>query len=245
MPSALLAATAALTAAGGGTAPAYPGNTIVIARPERLVAASVQRVRLSGRAIWDESPTSDTTTGYSLSLYVQNAAVDDHCEPSYSAQLQKSINLPGLNASTAITGFVMQDDYNVNPQPPSSTLDWSGESVPFAVKLGVPRIVLCAYQRYVIDDVAWYELPLKPQRPSCSFASGSARRGARVAVRCNVSGPIGFRFARAGARARTLRATANGNGRATLRLRGLAAGGWRVTISSNGVALGRRTLRLR
>ncbi len=172
MPSALLAA-AALTAAGGGTAPSYPGNTIAIARPERFVAASVQRVRLSGRAVWNESPTSDTTIGYSLSLYVQNAAVDDHCEPSYSAQLQKAINLPGLNAATAISGFVMQDDFNVDPQPPASTLDWSGESIPFAVKVGVPRIVLCAYQRYVIDDVAWYQLPLAPQARAARSRAGA------------------------------------------------------------------------
>ncbi|MDO8189471.1 hypothetical protein Q5424_26285 [Conexibacter sp. JD483] len=243
MPIVPLAA-AALAAAGGGTAPLYPGNTLAIARPPRLVAASVQKVRLSGRATWDE-PTSATTTGYTVSLYVQNAAVDDRCEPSYGAQLQKSINLPGLNASTSISGFVMSDAFRLEPEPPSSTLDWSGESVPFAVKLGVPAIVLCAYQRYITDDVAWYQLPLRPQAPSCTFASRSARRGARVAVRCNVSGPIGFRFTRAGARGRTLRATANRDGRARLKLSGLAAGGWRVAIASNGVALGRRTLKLR
>ncbi|MDO8210617.1 hypothetical protein [Conexibacter sp. CPCC 206217] len=243
--TAVAAPSASAATVTGGTAPAYPGNTIAIVRPDRLVAGSVQKVRLSGHAVWSEPQTSATTTSYTLSMYVQNADVDPLCAPSYSTQLQKSINLPGLNASLSPTGFVMDDSLQVNPDPPANTLDWSGDSVPFGVKLGVPNVVLCAYQRYITDDVAYYQLPLRPQAPSCRFARASVAHGARVGVRCNVSGRISFRATRRGARPRTLVATADGRGRAALPTRSLAAGGYRVAISSNGVRLGTRTLRVR
>ena len=107
-----------------------------------------------------------------------------------------------------------------------------------------PDVLLCAYQRYIVDDVAYRQQPLHTLPPSCSFASARVRRGKTVAVRCNVSGPIVLRFTRRGARPRTLTARADGRGIARLSTRRLARGSYRVAIGSNGVGLGKRTLRV-
>jgi hypothetical protein len=118
----------------GGTA-AYPGNTLRLEHPSPIVAGTVVRVRLAGHAEWNE-PTDVSTIPYTMSMYLQNADVDASCSQSYGVQLSKSINLP-LNASLGITGWVLSDDITVNPAIPSSGIDWSIESVPFAIRPGV------------------------------------------------------------------------------------------------------------
>ena len=114
----LLVTPAAAHAQTGGTAPSYPGNTLTVEAAGPLVGGRVERVKLSGHAQWNE-PTDEATISYSLALYVQNADVDPNCAPSYGAQLQKSINLSGLNASTAISGFVVSENQSVSPTPPA------------------------------------------------------------------------------------------------------------------------------
>jgi hypothetical protein len=86
----------------GGTAPAYPGNTLALAQIAPIVAGTTTKVRLSGHAQWNE-PTDDLTIPYTLSIYVQNADVDPRAEPSKGAQLQKAINVATLGASETIT----------------------------------------------------------------------------------------------------------------------------------------------
>jgi len=92
----------------GGTAPAYPGNTLALEQIAPIVAGTTTKVRLSGHAQWKE-PTDDLTVPYTLSIYVQNADVDPRCEPSKGAQLQKAINVATLGASETITDFVLDD----------------------------------------------------------------------------------------------------------------------------------------
>lgn len=147
----------------GGTAPSYLGNTLIVETTAPVVANQVMTVRMSGHADWG-GPAGVAASDYSLSLYVQNAALDPHCAHSYGSQLQKTINLP-VNASVGVSGWVVHDNLYVKPSPPSQTLDWAGETVPFAIRPGIPNVVLCAFQRYVIDDVAWYELPLTVAQP--------------------------------------------------------------------------------
>lgn len=237
------AATAGAAEPGGATAPAYPGNTLKVEAPGgRLVAGSVQTVRLSGHARWNEP---GDTIGYTLSVYVQDADVSDSCAPWRGEQLQKSINLGGLNATSSISGWVVDESLRINPDPARQELDWSGDATPFAVRPGVRRVLVCAYQRYVIDDVASYQLPLRIEQPSCRLLPGAVRRGRAIAVRCNVSGPIEARLARVGSRARTVRFRVGRSGRATVASRALAAGRWRVGFSSRGLALGRDAIRLR
>ena len=217
---ALLVVPATAQAQTGGTAPAYPGNTIQVEAAGPLVGGRVERVKFSGHAQWDE-PTSETTIAYSLALYVQNADVDPNCSVSYSAQLQKSINLSGLNASTAISGFVVADNQSVSPAPPALGLDWSGDSLPFAVKPGLDNVILCAYQRYITDDVAWYQLPVTMRQPSCKAERSTVKRGARLRLKCNVSGPAKVVFS--GPRKRTVSVRISPDGRPCERPDRLAA----------------------
>jgi hypothetical protein len=177
---AMLAAPSAVAQSGtGGTAPAYPGNTLALEQIAPIVAGTTTKVRLSGHAQWNE-PTDDLTIPYTLSIYVQNADVDPRCEPSKGAQLQKAINVATLGASESITDFVLDDDFNVRPSPPNPGIDWAIDSLPFVVTPGVSHVLLCGYQRYVTDDVAWYQLPVTVSQPTCSLARGcrSARPGA-------------------------------------------------------------------
>lgn len=237
------AAPAGAAEPGGATAPAYPGNTLKVEAPGgRLVAGSVQTVRLSGRARWNEP---GDTTAYSLSVYVQDSEVSDSCAPWRGEQLQKSINLPGLNATASISGWVVDESLRVSPDPARQELDWAGDATPFVVRPGVRRVLVCAYQRYVIDDVASYQLPVRIEQPACRLLPGAARRGRALAVRCNVSGPIEARFTRAGQRPRTVRFRVGRSGRATVASRALAAGRWRVGFRSRGLALGGDAIRLR
>ena len=89
-------AAAELRSGEGTTAPAYPGNALELTRAGPFVAQTVQRVRFGGHAEW-KAPTDAQTIPYELYLYVQDAAKSDTCADGYGAQLQKAINLPGLN----------------------------------------------------------------------------------------------------------------------------------------------------
>jgi hypothetical protein len=238
-----LLAPAAAGAQTGGTAPSYPGNTLKLEATGPWVAGTPVKVKMSGHAEWGE-PTSTTTTAYSLSLYVQDPTVDPACSPSYGQQLQKSINLP-LNASTAISGFVVQDGLNITPTPPNAGEDWSGDSTPFAVKLGVENVLLCGYQRYITDDVAWFQLPMKVEQPTCKARSASVRKGTPLRLACNVSGTVTVRFS--GRRSKTIAgklSTKDGSGK--ISTRSLAKGRYRVTVKTGALALGKTfTLRVR
>jgi hypothetical protein len=100
----VLAAPAAAQEPGGGTAPAYPGNTLALEQTGTIVTGTVARVRMSGHTEWGE-PTDEFTQSYSLSLFLQNADVEPNCAPSYGQQLQNGINI-GLSASSSISGWV-------------------------------------------------------------------------------------------------------------------------------------------
>ena len=220
----------------GATAPAYPGNTLTIADPGTLVAGTVVRVKLSGHAQW-KGPTDDLEIPYEVSLYVQDADVDPHCSTSYSNQLTKSINLPGLSASNSISGFVMQDSLHINPNIPEPGLDWAGESLPFNIAPGHDNVILCGFVQYVIDDVAYYELPIKVVQPSCRPARSTVKQGSKLELRCNVSGPATVRFS--GPRKRTLKVKLPAsNGRVKVSTGSLRAGSYRVTVAAGEMALG-------
>jgi hypothetical protein len=224
----------------GGTAPSYPGNTLRLEQSMRMVAGTVVTVRLSGHAEWNE-PTDASTIGYTVSVYAQNADVHPSCETSYSAQLGKAINLPTLGASEAITDWVVSDTIRLNPDPPSSGVDWSIDSLPFVISPGVENLLLCGYQRYVIDDAAWFQLPVKVEAPACTL---QPRRGRRLRVRCNARGRMTLRFTRPRARARTITATVGESGTQTISTRRLRPGVYRVRITSGGLDLGTRRLRI-
>jgi hypothetical protein len=212
----------------GGTAPAYPGNTLKLEHPSPIVAGTVVRVKLSGHAEWNE-PTDVSTIPYTVSMYLQNADVDGVCSPSYGGQLSKSINLP-LNASLGITGWVLSDDVTINPAIPSSGIDWSIESVPFAVRPGVSSALLCGYQRYIIDDVAWFQLPVRVVAQACRAVRRTVTRPRKLRVRCNVSGRLTLRLRRAGrTRTQTIRISPE-DGIGATATRRLPRGSYRVTV---------------
>jgi hypothetical protein len=252
----VLTATAAITlVAAGGVAPAaaeapraltaqaYPGNTIKVAVDEPLVAGTIARVKLSGHAQWKD-PNDIFLSDYGLYLYVQDAEADPACEPWYGQQLQKAINVR-VNATTANSGFAMDGEQAVKRDPATLGLDWSTDSAPFTIRPGVRKVLLCAYQRYVIDDVASYQLPAKVQQPRCRPVRSSVRRGSKLRLRCNVSGRATVRFR--GDRTRTLGtrlSSANGNG--TVSTRSLRPGRYRVTVRAGDQQLGRSfTVRVR
>jgi hypothetical protein len=93
---------------GGWTAPAYPGNTLVLEHDGPIVAGTVVRVRMSGHAEWGE-PTDQTTGPYSPSLFVQNPDIEPNCAPSYGSQLQMGINLD-LGGSRTVTARLARRD---------------------------------------------------------------------------------------------------------------------------------------
>lgn len=237
------AATAAAQAPRALTAPAYPGNTLQVTRADPIVAGTVVRVTLSGHAHWKDLD-DPFQSGFGLWLYVQDADVDANCEPWYGGQLQKAINI-AVNATTAISGFVMSGEQEVTRDPSTQDVDWSTESAPFAVRPGVRRILVCAYQRYVIDDVASYQLALPVAQPACRPARSTVRRGQRLRLECNVSGRVVVRFR--GAHSHTLAgrlSTADGSG--SVATRGLRPGRYRVTVQAGDQVLGRAfTVRVR
>jgi hypothetical protein len=221
----------------GGTAPAYPGNTLKLEHASPIVAGTVVRVKLSGHAEWNE-PTDVSTIPYTVSMYVQNAGVDGACSASYGQQLTKSINLP-LNAGLGISGWVVSDDITINPAIPGSGIDWSTPSVPFAVRPGVSRVLLCGYQRYIIDDVAWFQLPVRVVAPACRAVRRSVTRPGKLRLRCNVSGRLTLRLRRGG-RTRTLPVRISPqDGRGAIATRRLARGSYRVTVLAGSSRLGR------
>lgn len=241
----LLTVPAVAGADGGVTAPAYPGNVIQVDADGPIVAGTAQAVRLSGHAEWGE-PTSDTTTTFGVSLYAQDPRVDPACAPTFGGQLQKVINLPGLNATASTTGFVVGDGViRVRPTPPAPGQDWAIESAPFVVRPGVTQVLLCAYQRYVTDDVASFQRTVRVDQPGCVFRPSSVRRGRAARLRCNFTGPVTARLTRKGQRSRTARATIGPEGTATLKVGRLAKGRWTARFVSNDVAVGRATLRVR
>jgi hypothetical protein len=230
-----LPAPAAAQQAVGGTAPAYPGNTLALEQSGTIVTGTVAKVKMSGHAEWGE-PTDDLTQYYSLSMFVQNADVVPDCAMSYGQQLQNGINI-GLSASNSISGWVMQDDIDIRPGPPATGIDWSTESLPFVIKPGLDNVVLCAYQRYIIDDAAWYQLPLKVAQPRCRAPESTVTRGKRLRLKCNVSGPATVRFrGRRSRTATTKLSTEDGSG--SVSTRGLRPGRYRVTVTSGEIQLG-------
>jgi hypothetical protein len=230
---------------GGVTAPSYPGNVIQVDADGPLVAGTVQTVKLSGRAEWGE-PTSAGSTTFGVSMYAQDPRIDPTCAQTYSGQLQKAINLPGLNASASPTGFVIGDGgIRISPTPPAPGQDWSTTSPPFVVKLGVEQVLLCAFQRYIIDDVAAFQRTVRVDQPRCTFRPSSVRRGRAARLRCNMTGPVSARLTRKGQRSRTVRTTVGAKGTANLKVGRLAKGRWTARFVSNDVAVGRATLRVR
>jgi hypothetical protein len=230
------AAPAAAQEAGGWTAPAYPGNTMTLTRDGPIVAGTVVTVGMSGHAEWNRPPTDASTIGYDLYLYVQNPDVVPNCARSYGAQLTTGINVD-LSGSNSISGWVMEGDLQVNPAPPASGIDWSGESVPFSVKPGLDRVLLCAYQRYIIDDAAGFQLPVRVEQPRCRPARATVKRGRRLALKCNVSGAASVRFR--GPRSRTITtrlSTEDGSG--AVATRSLKRGRYRVIVFSGEQQLG-------
>lgn len=219
------------------TADAYPGNTLRVTHDGPLVAGTIARVKLSGHARWKD-PNDTFLSGYGLYLYVQDAEADPSCEPWYGPQLQKSINVR-VNATTASSGFVMDGEQEVTRDPSTLDSDWSTDSAPFAVRPGVRKVLLCAYQRYVIDDVASYQLPVTVQQPRCRPARSSVRRGSKLRLRCNVSGRATVRFRGGSSRTLSTRlSTAKGEG--TVSTRSLRPGRYRVTVHAAGRQIGNR-----
>jgi hypothetical protein len=234
----LLAAGAGPAAAqepSGWTAPAYPGDTLTMTHDGPIVAGTVVRVQMSGHAEWG-GPTDESTTGYDLYVYAQNPDVEPACAPSYGSQLQMGINLD-LSASNSISGWVMEADLHVNPTPPASGTDWSGESVPFSIKPGLDRVLLCGFERYIIDDVAGFQLPVKVEQPSCRAKRKTVRRGRKLPLDCNVSGPVTVRFRGARSRNASTRLSAE-DGSGAVSTRGLRRGRYRVTVWAGELKLG-------
>lgn len=241
----LVAAVAALGVAGsaaaqtprGLTAPAYPGNTFALTHKGAIVAGTSVRVAMSGHAEWNR-PTDAFTDPYDLYLFVQNPRVEAECAPWYGPQLQAGINVD-ISASASGSGWVMEGSLKVSPAPPASGTDWKGESVPFAVKPGLGnRVLLCAYQRNIIDDVASYQLSVPVEQPRCRPTRSTVRKGRQLALRCNVSGKASVRFS--GPRKRTVSTRiSTKNGRAKVSTKALRSGRYRVTVTTGGLQLER------
>lgn len=225
--------------AAGGAAPAYPGNSLLVESRDPITAGTVVRVRVSGHAEWPRPSAVDQN----LSLYVQDADVDGRCEPTYGGQLAKSINLPGLNASRSPTGFVLLGGYQISAHPPGSATpntgtDWSTDSVVFSVRPGVRGVLLCAYQRFVTDDVAWFELPVAVRLPACRISGGAPLR-----LSCNFRGTLTVTIAGAGVR-RVRAAATDGDGVATVALPRLSRGTYAVRVSDGARRVGAGRLRV-
>lgn len=247
----LVAALAASPAAGAAegpstTAPFYPGNELRVDAPDRVVSGSVLTdVGVRGVATWNENPTSATTTDYTFSLYVQDPAVDPTCGAWYGQQLQKSINLgSALKGTTAFSGFVAQDSIRIGPNPPANQGTYAEKVQPFIVKPGLKRVLFCAYQRSITDDVAAASKSVAVDPARCRLKSSSVRRGRALDVRCNVSGPLQMKLRRSG-KTRTLKGTVTSSGRKALSSRSLAKGTYRASYAINGQALGSQTVRIR
>jgi hypothetical protein len=237
-------ARAQLASGAGATADAYPNNTIKIQAEAPLVAGVAQTVALSGHAEWP-AVLGDHPFAFDLALYVQDPNVDGTCATFYSAELQKAVNLPGLNATPGRTGLVLDGSLTVAAKDDRSPVDWATDTPPFVVRPGLTRVLLCAYTRYVIDDVAGYSLSVPVAQPRCRLTKATISHGRAARVTCNVDGAITARVS-GGGRTRTLTFTsAKTTRRGTLPTRSLQRGRYRVTFSRNGVPLGTASLRVR
>jgi hypothetical protein len=235
---------AQLASGAGATADPYPNNTIKIRAEAPLVAGVAQTVTLSGHAEWPPV-LGEHPFGFDLALYVQDPNVDSSCATFYSGELQKAVNLPGLNATPNRTGLVLDGSLTVAAKDDRSPVDWATDSPPFVVRPGLSRALLCAYTRYVIDDVAGYSLSVPVVQPRCRLTKATISHGRAARVTCNVDGTITARVAGAG-RTRTLTFTAaKSTHRGTLATRTLKRGRYRVTFSRSGVPLGTARLRVR
>ncbi|WP_026909765.1 hypothetical protein [Patulibacter minatonensis] len=247
----LSAALAASPAAGaaegpGATSPFYPGNELHVDAPDTVVGGSVLTdVGVEGVATWNENPTTSTTTSYTFSLYVQDPTVSATCGASYGAQLQQSINLGSrLKGTTAFSGFVAQDSIRLGPAVPANQATYAEKTAPFVVRPDLKKVLLCAYQRSVTDDVATASRTVAVEPAACRLKSSSVRRGRALEVRCNVKGPLQVKLRRAG-KTRTLKGTIPSTGRKSLSSRSLAKGSYSASYAINGQKLGSQKVRIR
>ncbi len=209
---------------------------------EPLVAGTVVKVHFSGQATWTQTQFNFTPLPYTLSLFVQNADVLSQCASSYSAELQDAINV-NMNASESITGFVMNDSIDIGPPAAPGSEPRTADSLPFGIKPGLPHVLLCAYTRYVSDDVAYDSLRCTwSNRHAGSGPVRQARAQCEVALRLQRSTDAGF--TRPGHRAIVLSATLDQHGHATLQTHALSPGSYRITMSSNGLVLPQRRLQV-
>lgn len=238
-------AAAELRSGEGTTAPGHPGTTLKLTRDEPFVAQTVQKIKLSGHAEWPAA-TDAQTLPYELYLFAQDAAKGRTCEDAYGAQLQKAINLPGVNASTAESGFVMAGEREIAPAIPATGVNWSLPSVPFSIRRGVGEVLLCGYQRLNRDPVAAFALAVDVVPPACAVGTHSVRRGNRLALDCNVSGALQVRFERNG-RVRTVTTWLGArSGAGAVKTRSLRPGRYTVRFVSGKLRLaGTTTVRVR
>jgi hypothetical protein len=101
------------------------------------------------------------------------------------------------------------------------------------------------YVQYVTDDVAWYELPITVQQPACRASRATLRRGTRLTLMCNASGPATVKFSGRSKRTVQVKIPAK-DGRVRVPLGSLRAGRYRVAVTAGELALGRPfTVRIR
>lgn len=97
---------------------------------------------------------------------------------------------------------------------------------------------MCGYQRYIIDDVAGFQLAVRVEQPRCRAKRKTVRQGRKLALDCNVSGPAKVRFRGVRSRAESVRLSRkDGSGAVTTRR--LERGRYRVTVWAGDVRLGR------
>jgi hypothetical protein len=101
---------------------------------------------------------------------------------------------------------------------------------------GVSHVLLCGYQRYVTDDVAWYQLPVTVAQPTCSLAHTAVRHGRSIAVSCNFTGRVTVRFRR-GSWSRSEVVTLGSEGAGRVSTRSLSPGGYTVSMKSGGLSV--------
>lgn len=108
-------------------------------------------------------------------------------------------------------------------------------------------MLLCGYQRYITDDVAWYQLPVNVAQPTCSFARAVVRRGRALSISCNFTGSLKVSFRR-GSRARAKVVKLGGTGKGRVSTASLSAGRYSVSMTSGRLAVRvakRRIVRVR
>jgi hypothetical protein len=135
----------------------------------------------------------------------------------------------------------------VRPSPPNPGIDWSIASLPFVVTPGVSHVLLCGYQRYVTDDVAWYQLPVTVAQPTCSLEHAVVRSGRAIPIACNFTGRLSVRFRR-GSHTRSKVVTLGSTGKGRVSTASLSPGGYSVSMKSGGMSVRvakRRTIRVR